>query len=97
MNGAPIVGTGKLAAANNLIQRGVTQLGWISVRTDGTNAVTVKVYDGVDATGTLVDEMYVQGSSYWAGRDYFNMFLSQGLFVTISGTNGYIFAGYARA
>jgi len=97
IDGAPMVGTGQLGPGTYLIQKELTQLAWITVRTDGSNAVTVELFDGLDAvTGTKEDEVYAAGADNWVGRDYPHYFVNTGLCLRISGTNARVYCGYGQ-
>jgi hypothetical protein len=67
----------------------------IKVVTDGTNAGKAIVYDGTDATGTVIDETTVIGTNHWGGRTWPDGgIINTGIYVAISGSGASYFVEY---
>jgi hypothetical protein len=90
---APTGMTGR-SSSNMQVCTGSCALWWVKVEADGTNAVTVALYDGTSAAGRQVDVIYVPASYYLIKLDYHGVTARNGWYVTISGTNGVVSAGY---
>jgi len=67
----------------------------IKVVTDGTNNAKAIVYDGTDATGTVIDETTIVGADHWGGRTWPDGgIITTGIYVAISGTGASYFVEY---
>jgi len=82
------------SADNMQVCTGSCGLWWVSVDADGTNAATVVIYDGTDTTGTVKDRIYVPAGYYCVKKNYYGVTAKRGWYVTVSGTNGLVSAGY---
>lgn len=69
-------------------------LSWLNMTADGTNAVTVNVYDGTSTSGTLIDSTYIPTNIYSVKKNYQNTTMKNGMYITVSGTNGAYYVGY---
>jgi len=67
----------------------------LKIGTDGTNDVRVVVYDNVEASGKVIDDITVTGSDYYGGA-----FMAggdkvyNGIYIDITGTNGFCWVKY---
>lgn len=72
----------------------------ILVTTDGTNDVTVNVYDSNESTGSgqmlIGPDFLVQGAAYFGGFTLFEnpIHVSDGIYISISGTNAHVIVYY---
>lgn len=85
--------TGKKESSQIVCSKGCV-LSWINVTSDGTNAVTVNVYDGTSTSGKLIDSTYLPAYVYSVKKDYHATAMLNGLYITVSGTNGAYYVGY---
>lgn len=90
------VSTGKISSSSAVIS-GPGFLTDVIVRTDGSNAATVTLYDGTNTSGTEIFSTVVDGANYTGGWIFnFPLQFKTGIYVTISGTGAYCYIGYAR-
>jgi hypothetical protein len=88
--------TGKMTSSRVAIT-GPGYLMAINIITDGTNNVTVTLYDGTDSSGTQIWNQTVTGEKYVGGWLWnFPLKFETGIYMTISGTNGYAYIEYNR-
>jgi hypothetical protein len=87
-----------LISSNTQVITGNAYILSVGVVADGTNAATVTVYDGTDASGAQITPPLVIGAgSYFGGEDWpVPVPLNKGIFVTISGTNAGAIIWYAK-
>ncbi len=80
--------TGQLTASG-LVNTGKGILTSVLVITDGTNPVTVTIYDNTDASGKVLAKFYVPGATGYGGRNWtVPVQYETGLYCALSGTNG---------
>ena len=88
--------TGKLTSSQVIVRRS-GMLTSCLVRTDGTNAATVTIYDNTEASGKILGEWMVQGATGYGGRNWpegaFTPF-DNGLYISISGTGAWAIVEY---
>ena len=85
----------KLIAGPNAVPTGCY------IDTDGSNNVAIVLYDGQDAMGTEIWRGTLVGPAYFGGTDFpFDpnapMAVSEGLYLTISGTGGGVNVHYVK-
>ena len=82
--------------ASALIYTGATLLTGVKVVTNGTDNVTVVVYDNTEGSGKVVDEWTVTGSENYGGTNYGKspVIIDNGIYVTVSGTGGKYYVFY---
>lgn len=93
MQNTPTVSSGLLSATTQ-VYTGATFLTGVQVITDGTNAATVKVYDGTSAVDKLVAQFQVVGTDLNGGRSFQHLYMSKGIYVAISGTGAQAIIDY---
>lgn len=80
--------TGQLTASS-LVNTGKGILTSVLVITDGTNPVTVTIYDNTSGSGKMLAKFYVPGATGYGGRNWtVPVQYENGLYCTLSGTNG---------
>jgi|Deesub1362B_J571_1020462.scaffolds.fasta_scaffold08539_4 hypothetical protein len=84
-------GSGKKTADSLIYSKACKLLG-IMITTDGTNDVTVKIYDNTSATGTVLPDIYVPASARTVYVEWvYPRWMNNGIYVdvTTSGTVQY--------
>ena len=67
----------------------------VKVVTNGTDDEKIIVYDGTDATGTVIDETTATGSDHWGGRTWPDGgIINTGIYIALSGTGASYFVEY---
>ena len=75
--------------SSQLIATGPCVLASVIVHTDGTNNVTVIVYDNTAASGKIVRRFAVKGTENYGGNALrFPVRMANGIYVAMSGTGG---------
>ena len=85
--------TGRASASAVVCTTGC-RLMWVNVEADGTNAVTATIYAGQDATGKQIDKIYLPAGYYGVKKDYWSTNMPGGIYISLSGTNGFFSVGY---
>lgn len=88
--------TGKLTSSQLIVSRAGLLTSCL-VRTDGTNAATVTIYDNTAASGKILGEWLVAGASGYGGRNWPEKAFAQfdiGLYISISGTGAWAIVEY---
>jgi hypothetical protein len=83
-SGEPYSGVPKHVTGTLLVNQGPTYLGAIIINAPGTNWV-LTVYDGIDATGTVIGTISPSASG---GNFVYDCALANGLYIASSGTAG---------